>query len=275
MQGHIHGRQHQKTREYRDADIDCRYQAPDQRQVLGVIQVGAVDEHGAHTQRQGEKRRTQGVEDQIRGQGAMEVRQQVDLQALAGTVQRQYVGYQRHQGDQQHWHQSRGPFLNAVLHPLGDDGDGQPHKHQRAQFIAHKTEGGEPAGYLIPTEHGSERGQAECHHPAGDNGIKTQDQAGDNKAQCTGGPADTPLQAIIGQFAERSHSVGVGVTANYQLGHQRRVSQGECQHKVDQQERGAAVTGGLGGKSPDVAKPHGASRRRHHEAETRAEFTPC
>ncbi len=46
------------------------------------------------------------------------------------------------------------------------------------------------------------------------------------------------------------------MAADGQLRHQGRVGQGEGQNEINDDERGAAVIGGVGGKAPDVAESH-------------------
>ncbi len=136
MLGDVHGGQNQQPGGEGDADVQQGDGGAHARQAVVFAQVGAVDQHGAHAQREREERLAHGAEQQAGVRQLAEVGDQVGFQAIGGAGLHQNVENQPEQNDKQQRHQSGGPGFDAIFHAFGDDGHGKSGEDAAHQQVA-------------------------------------------------------------------------------------------------------------------------------------------
>ena len=223
--------------------------------------VGAVGDHDAHAQGQGEEGLAHGRQHALEGDDG-EVRLQVESETLADALaQGQRVDGDAHHDEEEDGHQHLGHPLDALLHAAGDDDGGDGHEDGGVEDDLPGVDGEAGQDPGVPGEgvHGKLGGPAAQHRVvAGDEGG---DQDGDQTA-----PAQVPADLLIGGDGVRR-----GPAAQVDLAEHRYKADEDDAGYIQQNEGGAAVLRGLIGEGPNVAEAHGAARRRQDEAQAAGE----
>ena len=228
-----------------------------------LADVAAEDGQGTDAQGQGEEGLAHGgvhrlAQDEVSlgvvGQ-VVEVGHEVELQALAGTLQQNGVDRQHHHQGQQAEHHHLGDLLHAVLQALGADEHAQHHHddhkdrhqaglaHEGAELIAHA--GGVQA-YKIALGHFEEVQQ----QPPGDGGVVHHEQVVARNAE----PAvNMPLGALGLQGVEGQGDALLAGPAHGKLHDHDRKAHNHQKQQIEQHERRAAVLSGNIGEAPYVA----------------------
>ena len=255
-------------------------------EVLLLIQIGAVGDHNAHAQRQGEEHLTAGggkhgqeiggfFDDAV---GHSPARNEHVLQAIHRAGQ----GAGADNADQQH-HEQRGHahgtnLLDTAADAAHDDEHGQRHKDETVDNglsgVAHKG-----VEYLcaqrsaVGRSHlrkggGAEAGAeqiAHVHHHvldavAAQCAVEEQNKERGQDAQ----PAQ-PLEALAQHMIRADHALA-GLAAQRQLAHHDDKAAQNGQHQIHDQEGKTAGGAHFIGEAPDVAQADCRTDRRHQES---------
>ena len=254
-------------------------------QVLLLLQVGAVGDHGAHAQRQGEEhlaacgsqhRQEVGslVNDAV---GDSPAGHEHVLQAVDGAVQRAGADDADQQHHEQRGHTHGADLLNTAADTADDDDHGDGHEDQTVddslggipeKCAEHLSAYGSAVG-VSDRSHGvgaEARAEQVAHvqHDvldavAAQRAVEEQDEERGQDAH----PAH-PLE-LLGQDVIRFHSALAGLAADGQLAHHDDKAAQNCQNEVNNEER--KTTGGAHfiGEAPDVAQTDGGADGSHQE----------
>ena len=163
----------------------------------------------------------------------------------------------------QHRHHHLGDALHAVAHTSKDNAQREQAEQQKGQLGLQTVgdKGGEVAVRCqIAAAAAQILGQI-VDDPAADDRIVRHDQNGDDGVDPAAEP-DALALTEVGIGADRAF---VGHTAQRGLGHDHRITKGNCQQNVYQQENAAAVFGRQIREAPDVAQTHRSACGRQHE----------
>ena len=193
----------------------------------------------------------------------MEVGHEIELQALAGTLQGNRAEYQHHHYGQQAKHHHFGDLLHAVLQSAGtdqhtqhhDDDHKQSHQagltHQGAELIAHS---GGIQTHKVALEHFY---KVE-HQPTGNGGVEHHQQIVAGNAE----PAvDVPLGSLGLQSVKRQSNALLAGPAHGKLHDHYRKAHDHQEQQVHQHKGGAAVLTGDIGKAPHISQTNGTACR--------------
>ena len=237
--------------------------------------MGAVGDHGAHTDGQGEEHLTACGRDDFKDAGSLfnnavghgPAGDKHILQAVHSAGQ----GAGADDADQQH-HEQRGhadtaELLDAAADAAHDDEHRQDNEDQAVDdalaLIQQEASEHITAGHAVGAEAGVEQ-VAHVQHDvldavAAQCAVEAHDQERGGDAQ----PAD-PLE-LLAQCVVRGDSALAGLTADGQLAQHDDKAAQDCQDEVDDEECEAAGGAHLIGEAPDVAQADCGADRGHQE----------
>ena len=248
-------------------------------QVLLLTQVGAVSNHGAHGQGQGEEHLAAGAAQNLHEAGRLGneacghriAGNEHELQAFHCAGQ----GQGADDNDDEHHKQGRHTHLVELLDAAGnaalDDQHADDHKHQREHEAAegvgeHGAEGGAAADGTAKNaaEAEAQLCQVQGHvlqAVAAQNGVEAHDQEGSQNAQ-----EAQPFEFLAGLFVSAQHAPA-GLAAQSQLtdhnGHAHKYSQ----QQINDQKSKTAAGAHLVGEAPDVAQTDSRTNSSQQEAQ--------
>jgi len=208
--------------------------------------IGAVGDHGAHTERQGEERLTHSRQDRLGVEGG-EVGLEIELQTRGHALaQRQGVAGNADNDDEEDGHKDLGHLFDTVLNAAEDDVHGQGHEDRGEEDdFAHV--GGEAGDDARVAAEGV---QGILGRPAAEHAVVANDECGDGDGDKTE-PTDVLIDVLV-----RGDGVCCGALTDVDLAEHRHEADEQHAGDVDENEGGAAVLRGFVREAPDVTKTH-------------------
>ena len=244
-------------------------------QVLLLIQVGAIGDHGAHAQGQGEEHLTTGS-----GQNCEEVGCFINNTVLHSPAGNEHILQAVHsirqsagadddddEHEEQAGHTDGAELLDTAADAAHNNDHGQQHEDQTIdhglKLVGQQVAEHIAAGQAVVAEAGAEDIAHIQDHVldavAAQSAVETQDQEGGQNAQ----PAQ-PLELLAQDFVG-AHGALAGLAAQSQLAQHDDEAAQRCQDQIDDEEGKAAAGTHLIGEAPDVAQADCRTNGCHQE----------
>ena len=245
-------------------------------QVLLLVQIGTVGDHGAHAQRQGEEHLAAGSGQNVEEAGCLgndavghrPAGYEHVLQAVHGAGQGQSADDADDQGHEQAGHTDGADLFDTAADTAHHDDHGDGHEdqavddalnratHESAEYLA--------AGQTVGAETGTEQVAHIDHHVldavAAQCAVEEQNEEGGSDAQ-PAHPAELLAEDLVG-----AHSTLTGLAAQSQLAQHDDETAEDSKDQINDQEQRAAAGTHLIGEAPDVAQTDRRTDSSHDES---------